>query len=389
VGYKIQPKLTQNMKAAIQNYKYVKIERNIYSCLDQNPLIMGWLLYVKGKPIEFRQRGLIGTLKSLRRILAFVKKHVECKHLLNNVPVLELPFFGNLCMEIGRGYKVFDLRRGIVTKIFKTEIDEASVASEISSVRETGRYNFAPSVHNWDIKKRCYQEDYVNGYRLTSTDSTVILNTYYRFVASQIENMILSRRPQQTNLSAYINRTADIFSHRLAAVDLNAQKVSKIKNFIYSAREKLSANGNFMINLGLSHGDFGHNHVVCTKQGTKIIDWEYYGNRSILFDFFNCFFVQLFLKNTIHGIVQEINKALLFLSERLGTKMPELTNDLVPLAEIYRWVFYIERVCSTLELHGLRAGAMERWIEVFEQYERKLSALRAGRLLGEAHGDLY
>jgi hypothetical protein len=332
--------------------------------------MMGWLLYVNGKPIGFRQGGLIGTLKSLRRILAFVKKHFECKYLLNNVSVLELPFFGNLCMEVGRGFKVFDLHRGIVTKIFKTDIDEASVASEISSVREIGRYNFAPSVHNWDVKKRYYQEDYVNGHRLTSTDTTVILDTYYKFVASLIENMILSRIPQKTNLSAYLNKTADIFSHRLAEADLNARKVSKIKNFIHSARKKLTANGNSNIYLGLSHGDFGHNHIICTNQGTKIIDWEYYGNRSVLFDFFNCFFVQLFLKRTIHSMDGEINKALLFLFESLETKIPQLANDLVPLAEIYRWVYYIERVCSTLELRGLRAGAMERWIEVFEHYER-------------------
>ena len=86
------------MKATFHNYKYVKVEKNIYSCLDQNPFVMGWLLYVKGKPIGFRQKGLIGSLKSLRRIFAYIKKHFECKHLLDNVSVLEQPFFGNLCI---------------------------------------------------------------------------------------------------------------------------------------------------------------------------------------------------------------------------------------------------------------------------------------------------
>ena len=361
------------MKATRHSYRYIKIERNIYACLDQNPFIMGWLLYVKGKPIGFRQRGLIGTLKSLRRILAFVKKHFKYKPFLNNVSVVELPFSGNLCMEVGRGYKVFDLHRGIVTKIFKSEIDEATVTSEISSVREIGQYNFAPFVHRWDVKKRWYQEDYVNGHRLSSSDSTVILNTYYKFIASLIENMILSQIPQQTNLSAYINRTADNFSHRLAESDLNARKVSKLKSFIYSTKEKLSVAGHSNIYLGLSHGDFGHNHIMSTRQGTKIIDWEYSGNRSILFDFFNCFFVQLFLKHTIHGVGEEINKALLFLHEGLETKMPQLAKDLVPLAQIYRWVFYIERVCSFAELRGLRDEGMERWIEVFDQYERTIA----------------
>jgi len=366
------------MKATSHNYRYIKIEKNIYACLDQNPFIMGWLLYVKGKPIGFRQSGLIGTLKSLRRILAFVKKHFQCKPFLNNVSAVELPFFGNLCMGVGRGYKVFDLHRGIVTKIFKAEIDEATVTSEISSVRAIGQYNFAPFVHRWDVKKRWYQEDYVNGHRLSSSDSTVILNTYYKFIASLIENMILSRIPQQTNLSAYINRTADNFSHRLAESDLNARKVSKLKSFIYSTKEKLSVDGNSNIYLGLSHGDFGHNHIMSTRKGTKIIDWEYNGNRSILFDFFNCFFVQLFLKRTIHGMGEEINKALLFLHEGLETKMPQLAKDLVPLAQIYRWVFYIERVCSFAELRGLRGDGMERWIEVFDQYERTIAGSHKG-----------
>jgi len=358
------------MKATRHNYRYIKIERNIYACLDQNPFIMGWLLYVKGKPIGFRQSGLIGTLKSLRRILAFVKKHFKCKPFLNNVTVVELPFFGNLCMAVGRGFKIFDLHRGIVTKIFKTEIDAATVTSEIASAREIGQYDFAPSVHHWDVKKRWYQEDYVNGRRLTSTDAAVILNTYYKFVAPLIENMILNRIPQQTNLSAYINRTAEVLSHKLTESNLDARKIGRIKSFIYSAKEKLSLNGNSNIYLGLSHGDFGHNHVISTKQGTKIIDWEYSGTRSILFDFFNCFFVQLFLKRTIQGVGEEINKALLFLQGRLETKNPQIAKDLVPLAQIYKWVFYIERLCSFAELRGLNDEGMDRWIEVFDQYER-------------------
>lgn len=329
---------------------------------------------MKGKPLGFRQKGIIGTLKGIRRIVAYVKTHFKYKHILNNVPVLELPFFGNLCMEVGRGHKIFDFQRGIVTKIFKKEVDLDSVKSEISKVREIGRYNFAPSVLRWDFKKRWYQEDYINGYRLTSSESTVVLTTYYKFVASLIENMILSRTPQQINLSAYLNRTADIFSNRLAKADLNDRKVSRIKDFIYLAKEKLNVTGNSSIYLGLSHGDFGHNHVISTKQGTRIIDWEYIGKRSILFDFFNCFFVQLFMKRSIHGMGEHINKALLFLNESLETKMPQLSNDLIPLEEIYRWVFYIERVSSVLELQDFRVEAMERWIEVFEQYERILTS---------------
>jgi thiamine kinase-like enzyme len=182
--------------------------------------------------------------------------------------------------------------------------------------------------------------------------------------------MILSQIPQQTNLSAYINRTAEVLSHKLTESNLDARKIGRIKGFIYSAKEKLSLNGNSNIYLGLSHGDFGHNHIVSTRQGTKIIDWEYNGIRSILFDFFNCFFVQLFLKRTIQGVGEEINKALSFLQGRLETKNPQIAKDLVPLAQIYRWVFYIERLCSFAELRGLNDEGMDRWIEVFDQYER-------------------
>ena len=355
------------------NYKYVKIESNLYSCVQQNSAILAWLLYMKGKPIGFRQGGLTGTLKSLRRISGYVKKHIEYRNVLNNTSVLELPFYGHLCIEVGRGFKIFDLRRQTVTKMFKAEIDEDIVVSEIKSARNIGHYSFAPSILNWSVKKRWYEEEFVNDYRISSSESNVIMNTYYSDIAPTIENMILCGTQKETNVSEYIKNMIDKFYNGLRKEDLDAREISRIKGFIKSASDKIFVEDGNHIYLGLSHGDFGHNHVIRSKRGIKIIDWEYIGLRSILFDFFNCFFVQSFLRHKIHDLELEINNALSSLQSRLNIQEPKMAKNLVPLAQLYRWVFYIERVCSIIELRGLDLGCMTRWIDVFEQHEKKLN----------------
>ena len=344
-------------------------------CLQQNPAVLARLLYLKSKPFDFSPGSLRKILKSLKRFLGYVKNYIQYQLSLGNVSILELPFYGHLCLQVGRGYKVFDLHRETVTKIFKPEIDKATVVSEIEGMRRVGQYDFAPSIRHWNVKERWYEEDYVNGYRITSPDSTVILNTYYQYIAPCIENMILCQQPPRaTNVAEYINKTISIFSNKLLEEKLDMGQVHTITSFVDSMAEQLYIKRNCQVYLGLSHGDFGHNHVIKTKHGTKIIDWEYMGHRSILFDFYNCFFVQLFLNRTIPNLVSEINNALSSLQSRLNLKAPQIANSLLPLARIYRWVFYIERICSVVELRGLDLGCMVRWIDVFNHYEEIIAS---------------
>jgi hypothetical protein len=269
-----------------------------------------------------------------------------------------------------------------VTKIFKPEVDTATVLMEIERARAVSLYDFAPCIRDWNIEERWYKEDYVNGnpitsytngYPITSSDPTkdptTFLETYYQYIAPCIENLILAQSPQTIIVNTYIDEFFDIISKKLQGHRTDEDEVFKINQFIGSIVKKLRRYGNHQIHIVLSHGDFGNNHVIKDKYSLKVIDWEYMSHRSILFDLYNCFLEQLFFKRMVPNLVEQIYGAISELRGRLMTKSSKMADDLLPLAHIYRWLFYIERICSDMEYPGLNMYGKLLWIDAFKRFE--------------------
>jgi thiamine kinase-like enzyme len=119
----------------------------------------------------------------------------------------------------------------------------------------------------------------------------------------------------------------------------------------------------------LSHGDFGNNHVIRDNKGVKIIDWEYASHRTILFDLYSCFLEQLFFKRVVPDLVEQINDAISLLEVNLAVKMPAITDGLLAMSEVYRWIFYIEQICSGMEFFDFSVKAKLKWIDAFNRFE--------------------
>lgn len=138
------------------------------------------------------------------RILGLVKRLAQYKlHLPGDGSVLELPARENLCLQVHNWYKIFYLRRNVVVKMFSPEIDLVTVRSEIDRVRTVEKYDFAPSVHQWNVEQRRYEEDYVNGYQAEYSSWTFFLRTFQQWLAPLIESMILASPPQVVNVMEY------------------------------------------------------------------------------------------------------------------------------------------------------------------------------------------
>ncbi len=150
--------------AARKYYKYVKIDSGLYLCLQQNLGVLPWLIYLKGNTLGLSPKRLPEALKTARRFLGWGKRLARYALPFRNEQLrLELPFRGHLCLEVHRGYKVFDLSRDTVVKIFKPEVDPSSVVTEMQRARTISLYDFAPHVRRWNVEERWYEEDYVNG----------------------------------------------------------------------------------------------------------------------------------------------------------------------------------------------------------------------------------
>ena len=365
----------------IPQYTYVQIEGKVYLCLQQNLAVLAWLLAVKGRPLGFGRESLMTTFESPRLLASWLTNLLRYQfRLWNNDSRLELPFYGHVCLLVNRGYKIFDLRRERVIKIFKDDVDTASIRSEIERVRHVAQYDFAPAVRHWDIEARWYEEEYVNGSPITAADMKTYSKNYYQYAAPCIESMILCKGLQVTHVAEYVHNMMAMFSGRLLEDGSDMSSVRPIQDFMHMLADDLCNAGDLRVHLALSHGDFDHCPVLRTKQGIKVIDWEYMDYRSLLFDLYNYFMVQLFWRHTVPNLVSEIESALSSLQARLALRTPEVAGSLRPLARVYRWLYYIERICSVVELRGRDVKCMRRWMDAFNDYE----AMVAGTNMAKA-----
>jgi hypothetical protein len=245
-----------------KSYRYVQIEGGLYLCLRQNPVALPWLIYSKGKALRLSPKNFVEALISLRRLLGWGQRLTQYALPVYGKPsTLEPPFFGHLCLNVHAGYKVFDLSRETMTKIFKPDVDAASVRIEIERARTAGRYDFAPRIRGWNVEERWYEEDYVNGnpitsythgYPVSSSDSSLFLDTYYHYIAPCVEMLILSKPAQIINMNEYFKGLLNIISKKLSKYRSSMSGVFQIDQFIASTASKLNDYADRQIYIVLS-----------------------------------------------------------------------------------------------------------------------------------------
>ncbi|HLF26885.1 MAG TPA: phosphotransferase [Anaerolineae bacterium] len=356
-------------------YQYVRIHTP-YFCLQQNPLSLAWLLTFKTQPLR------LGALRLGGKVALSVAKAL-IRHRLaprNGGSLLELPFYGELCLPVHRGYKVFNLRAKTVVRMFAPATDALVVAREINAVRDAGRLEFAPAVRRWSVDERWYEESLVIGYRADLSAGELTPETYQRDIASCLERMILLQAPQRMKLGEYVNQARGAFAaDGLFAQIAKADSARVVKRFLESTADRLLREGEQEIDLVFSHGDFSLRNILQTNDGVCVIDWENGGSRSPVCDLYNFFFTEMYygrlaLDKARAGIVAAIAS----MQSRLQSRASQLAPDLLSLAPLYRALYYFERVLVLLarELTDERLRVILRSIELFKRYEEEVYATR-------------
>lgn len=306
-------------------------------------------------------------------------------HYVKSSSVIELPFFGQFCLPVHGGFKIFDLRKRSVVKVFLSKVETAIIESEIVRARKTGRLRIAPSVNLWDIEDRWYKEDYVEGtseHSFITRNPEILLSRYKQFIAPVVEEIIFSRTPTFRKSWEYVDQLKDVFKKKKLST-LDVKKVRDIKNYVDSIIKKLHAEEECQVRMVFSHGDFHTKNIKNTKYGIKVLDWEMAGDRSLLHDFYNYFFHLLRHKMTVNDPWVMINEALLILCSRLNLKSSSLSRHLLSNAHVYRWIYYLERIFSILELREfvlpeIRIKTILYNIKIFKGFEHS-EPLQLGR----------
>jgi hypothetical protein len=298
----------------------------------------------------------------------------------------ELPIERQFCAPVHQGYKIFDLREGVVVKVFEHDVNPSIIANEIEQLQKVSKINFAPSIRRWSIEGRWYEEDYVSGSLSSSyrpLDSTSLLKQFYDDLAQHLHDLILFEKPITRNAIEYINDTIEILEvSGFSRQESTVKEFNKIKSFIDSMAERFHLEGNYPVQLVFTHGDFCPANMLMTSSGIRVIDWEGAAIRSKLFDFYSYFFYRPACRKV--PVIQaafEINEALPFFISSLAKKAPEISHDLLHLEKVYRWLYYIEQICVELKRSMTYTqlnlvDCILRYIDAFNLYEE----LIVGRL---------
>lgn len=297
--------------------------------------------------------------------------------------LVALPCYGQVCLPVHRGYKVFDWYRKAVIKVFDPDVTPSRIQGEIDLLQQTSKFDFAPSLKTWNVEERWYEEELFHG-SLDSAgeppDSDTLLTQFHNHVIHRLKALILFQEPKAANAVTYgtamTNRLTD---SRLARQESTVQECQKVAGFMDAIVGRIRREGDHPILMVFTHGDFVPANMLTTTQGMKIIDWEGAGYRSALYDFYSYFFNRSGSRNIpVSTLIAEVQKALpLFISE-LAKEAHEVAVSARQGERVYRWTFYlemldrmIEREMSDNNLNML--SYISRYLEAFIRYEELLT----------------
>ncbi len=382
-----------------RTFKYIKMRGSGrgFFCVQQNALIFWWLLYYKqaslasifspwmNLPVPGLNLGSCRDrcrlfLSNLKTFVAFLM----CRWDLSPIDsAVELPLYGQLCIPVHKGYKVFDLRKGIVAKVFDSDVNTSSILTEIEGLRKVSPIDFAPFVKRWNVEERWYEEEYVKSTSHESShgqlDSELFLEKFCRDIMPLLDYLILWHNPIINNSIEYSEEILKLFKDSgISKSQAKARGYHDIQLFFDTVMRRLRLEESCNIQLVFTHGDFCPANMLNTKNGIRVIDWEGAKYRSALFDFYHYFFYRAVSKNTsIAQVSSEVNEALPMLTASLASKSLSLSRSLDQLVNIYRLTYYIEEILQLVERemtdNNLKiADRIVQYIEAFNRYENIL-----------------
>ena len=227
--------------------------------------------------------------KMFKRNVIHLIIFVQCRlGLRDNVQMVQLPVYGQFGMAVHKGYKIFNLRRGVVIKIFDPDVNQSSILHEIEQLKKISQIDFAPSLTKCDTAERWYEEEYIrstipSAHR--SADLRTLLKAFYEEAMPCLKSLMSFQSPEVKDHMVYLKELIGIPEvRRLSTEELAGSEFEKIKSFLDYMVGRLREKGNVPIYLVFTHGDFCPANMLSTKRGIKFIDWESAKVRSALFD---------------------------------------------------------------------------------------------------------
>ena len=381
------------------NFQYIKVERygRRHFCLQQNLLVLGWILFFNKDTLRVNAQ-LNSSKKSVRFVIRWLRYNFGLfrmkivtlilfagyKYQLRNFnsSVVILPFYGQICVPVHKGYKIFDLRREAVIKVFDNDVKNSSISNEVERLKIVSHIDFAPSIRKSNVSEGWYEEDYFCGALAVAAkplDSKALLKIFYDDVAEPLKELILFQPSKTRYATEYLMEIIkNMEISRLSNSESKRNEITEINGFLDLIVKYFQKKEDCPVFQVFTHGDFCPENMMNTKQGLKVFDWESAKYRSALFDFYSYFFHRSFThKVPLNVVVSEVSEALPFLVSMLEKKVPDLSSSLLHLEKVYRRIYYVERICMLAEraMTDKNLNILQyllRYLELFYNYEEML-----------------
>lgn len=288
-------------------------------------------------------------------------------------------------MHVHKGYKVFDLRREMVIKVFDSDVSKDSICDEVERLKRVSGISFAPTIGNWNIDRGWYEEKYLSEFPPSSykTMEPAELQSAFRDIIPCLNGLMFFQEPLLIDAADYADNIYKILDKVVAADDLfDAGEVKRIRNFINSIKINIPAHGNSNIYLVFSHGDFCAANILKTLHGIRVLDWEGAEQRSALFDFYSYFFyLPVCINYSLDGMVSSANNALQKYISGLTLTNLEICKSLSANNHLYRCLFYLEFIAKLVEREITDKNLnirdfIFRYLEAFNRYEDIMQELK-------------
>ena len=108
-------------------YRYIRLSgsfrRERYICLDQNLFMLFFCLMSKRHPLGLGARTRTKILPTFKECFVLIVRISYFRVFsVSLTEVVQLPIFGQLCLKVHNGYKIFNLSDNTVTKVFKHSV---------------------------------------------------------------------------------------------------------------------------------------------------------------------------------------------------------------------------------------------------------------------------
>ncbi len=379
-------------------FQFIKLDNNgrEFYCLGQSLPVLVWVLFLKKdllQPIVRQEK----KIPLPRKMLSFLWKPIRLTRVYSpyliqflrykfkqekHAAAVHLPIYGHLCVPVHKGFKIFNIRKNVVAKVFDHDVDSTSIGKEIHGLKKVSLFDFAPSLKRWNVEERWYEEEFLNGVLDASyipLDSVSLLQKFSQELVHPLNKLILFEPPITRKSLEYLDEIVGIVKNsRLAKDDATLNEFHIIKTFIESIVERLRSEGTCSVFLVFTHGDFCPANMLTTRQGMKIIDWEGAGSRSVLFDVYSYFFYRpVSRKVPVPTLASELKEAIPFFVANLDGKAPAISHSLRQQGNIYRWIYYVEQICKEVEREATDKNLnilqdILGYIETFSRYEELL-----------------